>query len=243
MNGVNDSWIRKEMSLLKNLFNFAIEYELTTNNPFISYNFASKLKKYEPRERYLTPEECQQLIQAIIILKNSSLERMIIFMLESGLRVNEAIQILYSDISTDPQTNIKFLNIRKEISKSKRNRFVPLTKLAMEQVNKQFRDFSSCPFIFTNSSGCKYDKEPRKAFNNAKNKANLNDIGGFHTLRHTFASLKLQGLSIYGEKIKPLRIEIIAEILGHTDINLTKKVYAKFCKQTLINEFFALENQ
>jgi integrase len=57
---------------------------------------------------------------------------------------------------------------------------------------------------------------------------------GFHTLRHTFASHKLQGINYKGERIKPLRIEIIAEILGHRSIDLTKKVYAKYDKKALI---------
>ena len=69
--------------------------------------------------------------------------------------------------------------------------------------------------------------------NTATKKSNLNNVS-FHTLRHTFASLKLQGVNTDGTKRPPVRIEIIAEILGHRSIDLTKKVYAQFDNNTLL---------
>ena len=66
-------------------------------------------------------------------------------------------------------------------------------------------------------------------------KANLSPFG-FHIFRHTGASLLLQGLNYKGEKIKPKRIEVISELLGHSDINLTKKIYAKFTKESFFVE-------
>jgi integrase len=60
---------------------------------------------------------------------------------------------------------------------------------------------------------------------------------GFHTPRHTFASQKLQGINYKGERIKPLRIEVIAEVMGHRDTNVTKKIYAKHGKDILLLEF------
>ena len=68
---------------------------------------------------------------------------------------------------------------------------------------------------------------------NAFIKANV-EPAGFHIFRHTFASLKLQGLDIYGNKIKPLRLEIISKLLGHSSTNITEKVYAKFQKNDIL---------
>lgn len=59
---------------------------------------------------------------------------------------------------------------------------------------------------------------------------------GFHIFRHTFASQKLQGINYRGEKIEPLRIEIISALLGHSDIAITSKVYAKFDNKNLFIE-------
>lgn len=229
INGISDAWIRKEFDILNNILNLAIEYDLIDVNPLNKYNYKKSLKDYEPRERFLTPQEIGTL------LKNSNkyLQRVIIFLLETGLRINELINLLYTDIAVDKRTNIPYVIIKKEISKSKKERFIPLTKLAMEQINKQKIDFPTSAFIFTDSKGNHYKISPKKALWNALEKSNIEKTG-FHIFRHTFASLKLQGLDIYGNKITPLRIEIISKLLGHSNTAITEKVYAKFSKDDLL---------
>lgn len=229
INGISDAWIRKEFDILNNILNLAIEYDLIDVNPLNKYNYKKSLKDYEPRERFLTPQEIGTL------LKNSNkyLQRVIIFLLETGLRINELINLLYTDIAIDKRTNIPYVIIKKEISKNKKERFIPLTKLAMEQINKQKIDFPTSAFIFTDSKGNHYKISPKKALWNALEKSNIEKTG-FHIFRHTFASLKLQGLDIYGNKITPLRIEIISKLLGHSNTAITEKVYAKFSKDDLL---------
>lgn len=233
MNGIKESFLLEELKLLKNLFNFAVENEYVENNIFNSYNFKKQYKPYTPRERFLTPDECASLINNC----NPHLRRLVVFLLETGTRIKETLNLYFSDIATEPKSNVQYVRIRKEISKSKRERFVPLSKEAMEQINEQKREFPDSMLIFTDSKGNYYKTTPKKAFYNAVKKSNLNPPFGFHTLRHTFASHKLQGINYKGNKIKPLRIEVIAEIMGHGDINLTKKTYAVFAKDTLLLEF------
>jgi integrase len=232
MNGVKESFLLEELKLLKNIFNFAMENDFLENNLFDHYNFNKTYKKYEPRERFLTPEECRELINNC----NKYLKRLVIFILETGVRISEPLSLYFSDIATDPKSNIQYVRIRKEISKSKRERFIPLSKEAMEQINQQKIEFPNSMHIFTNSKGNCYKTTPKKAFETARRKANLTKVS-FHTLRHTFASHKLQGINYKGEKIKPLRIEIISEVMGHRDIGTTKRIYAKFDKGTLLLEF------
>jgi integrase len=232
INGANESLVLIELLFLKNIFNFAVENELLDYNIFNNYNFNKIYKKYKPRERFLTPDECMTLINNC----NQYLQRLVKFILETGTRINETLNLYFSDIATEQKSKIQYVRIRKEISKSKKERFIPLTKEAMEQVNKQKIDFPNSMFIFTDKYGKAYKTNPRNSFNRATKKSNLQHVG-FHTLRHTFASQKLQGINYRGEKIKPVRIEIIAEVLGHTNINLTKKVYAIFDKENMMIEF------
>ena len=151
------------------------------------------------------------------------------------MRIKEILTLCFIDIVTDPNTGIQFACVKKELSKNKKERFVPLSKLAMEQVNSQRLEFPNSSFVFTDSKGNYYKTTPKTAMNNAFKKANLKSTGDlFHILRHTFASLKLQGLTIDGQKVQPKSIEVISHVLGHSNINITMKVYAKFSKQSLL---------
>ena len=132
MNSLNESYLIEELKLLKNIFNFALENDLLENNLFSSYNFNKIYKNYEPRERFLTPEECQLLINNC----NPYLQRLVIALLETGMRINEALNLLFTDLAYNEQSKVIFAKIRKEVSKSKRERFIPLSKIAMEEINK-----------------------------------------------------------------------------------------------------------
>ena len=223
----------RELKLLKEIFNYAAENDLLNNhNLFDRYKFIKYYNTYEPRERFLTPNECIRIIEN----SNEYLKRLIIFLLETGLRIKEALNLLYTDIAYDKQNNINFVRIRKEVSKNKKERFVPLSLEAMEQINKQHTEFHSSLYIFTDVKGNAYKTCPRKALKTALTKAQIKDIKniGFHIFRHTFASQKLQGINYKGESIKPVRIEIISQILGHSSIDITSKVYAKLDKSSLV---------
>lgn len=231
LQNASDGFIRKELSLLQNIYNFAIENELVNNNPFMSFKFKKELKDYNIRDRILTLEEIDKL------LNNSSedLKRLIIFLLETCMRINEALKIQFTDIATDQRTNIQYIRVRKEITKNKKERYIPLSKEALEQILKNKVDKPNSIYIFTTSKGDVYKTTPKRTLNTAIKKANLKQFG-FHIFRHTGASYKLQGINYKGEKIKPKRIEIISELLGHSDINLTRKIYAKFDKQSFFAE-------
>ncbi len=229
LNGCSEPLLRKELILLNVILNYALELDIININPFSGYKFRKRLKDYEARERYLTPIECQKLINNC----NYTLKRLIIVLLETGLRINEALNLLFSDIAIDTKYNINYICIRKEISKNNKSRIIPLSKIAMEQINEQRLEFPNSSFIFTTPKGYRYRTTPKKALETAFRKANL-EKAGFHILRHTFASLKLQGLAINGQKVQPLRLELISKILGHSNTSITEKVYAKFSNDDIL---------
>ncbi len=245
LNNVSDGLLRKKLVLLQSIFKYAIELELANNNPLANYSFRKQIKDYEIRERFFTSNECQLLLNAIRLLKNDNLERIVIFTLETGLRVGELTNILFTDVAF--QDNIPMLRIRKDIAKSKRDRFIPLSKLAQEQILKQKQDFSNSAFIFTTNKGEPYKTAPKTALNTALKKAGLKELYvSFHTLRHTAGSLWLQGINIDGTQRPPVRIEIVSEVLGHRDISFTKNVYAKFDNNSIAvgfapNEFLKIQ--
>lgn len=103
-----------------NYINEAINTTLTSPLiPFMSFKFKKELKDYSIRDRILALEEIDKL------LNNSSedLKRLIIFLLETCMRINEALNIQFTDIATDQRTNIQYIRIRKEITKNKKERY------------------------------------------------------------------------------------------------------------------------
>jgi integrase len=111
----------------------------------------------------------------------------------------------------------------------------------MEQVNKMKIKFPNSLFIFVNKKGIPYNTAPKRALETSKRKANIKDIGGFHIFRHTAGSYWLQGINYKGERIKPLRLEIISKLLGHRDTSTTERVYAKFCNDDIVKSLIEIE--
>ena len=112
MNGCNQSLLREELSVLNNIFNYAVELDMMLNNPLLSFKFKKKYEDYKPRLRYLSIEEINKILN--VKTSNELIKIQVIILLETGLRVNEAMNILFTDISIDTQTKIPFLIIRKE---------------------------------------------------------------------------------------------------------------------------------
>ena len=234
MNGCNQSLLREELSVLNNIFNYAVELDMMLSNPLLTFKFKKKYEDYKPRLRYLTIEEINKILN--INTSNELIKIQVIILLETGLRINEAMNILFTDISIDTQTKIPFLIIRKEISKNNKEGYIPLSKLAMEQINKIKIKFPNSLFIFVKNDGTPYKTTPKKAFKNLLIEAKIKDLKGvgFHILRHTFASLKLQGLDIYGNKIKPIPIHILSKIMRHSNIRITEERYAMLSMQNIL---------
>ncbi|MDR1926402.1 MAG: hypothetical protein LBQ13_01790, partial [Endomicrobium sp.] len=75
---------------------------------------------------------------------------------------------------------------------------------------------------------------PKRALRQAIKKSNLEIKGLFHITRHTAGSWWLQGTNLNGEKVLPVRMELIKELLGHSSIMITERVYAKLSHNNIL---------
>jgi site-specific recombinase XerD len=176
-------------------------------------------------ERYLTAEQSANLLHAVKDSLNAKLVFIVAFLIYTGARKREVLEVKWSDIN--------FHQGYWKISKNKSNkvRHIPLSEGALETL-KAVREKSTSQhwgvqdmqndFIFANPSTGKPFSSFFYSWNTARVKAGMPELR-VHDLRHSFASFLVNaGRSIYEVK----------ELLGHADIKTTSR-YAHLSQESL----------
>jgi integrase len=168
-------------------------------------------------ENYLSDDQMAQLMRVLKTDKNRVVCSLILFLLATGARLNEAQMVKWEDLDLEnrvwriPATN----------SKSKRVRSVPLNDMAIEALRENPKDDG---YVFKSPRGD--GKQPynncHKAWYRIRANANLNFFR-LHDCRHFFASqLVSRGRSLYE----------VQKILGHSTPIMTQR-YAHLSTKTL----------
>jgi len=183
---VKPATVNREVSLLRCIFNEAMKDGYLRKNP------ASNITLFDEhtRRETLTDEQTKRLFQAC----NPELLQLVKFALFTGCRRGEIMGLRWSDVYLKDDC----FKVRKEISKSKEDRTVPL--------NQDLRDLILSMRKHEGSERL-FISEHRTAWENAKKKAGLKDFR-FHDLRHCMGT----NLARRGTDIKT-----IANILGHSE--------------------------
>ena len=228
------STVRLIFSVLHRALEQAVEWELLARNP------AAKVKRPragEPHDRFLSPEEAAQLLAAA---RGSRLYALVAVALAIGLRRGEALALRWSDVDLDTGS----VTVRRTLSrvasslvfttpKSGKSRTVPLPGPSV-RILREHRQaltaerlalgpaWTDTDLVFPSRLGT--PAEPRnvlREFHALVSRAGL-PAARFHTLRHSCGALLVaQGV----------HLQVIAEILGHSDIRVTSAVYAHVGEQ------------
>jgi integrase len=198
----------RHLSLISKLFSLAIELEV-----FDGENPCSRLKKFQEstgRERFLAKDEIKRLLGVLDEFKGNIAALLIKFLLFTGLRRGEVLQLRWEDISQDLQQ----AHIRMENAKNKKSRFVGLNTLA-QSVLKALSSIKveGNPYVFPGAIPGSHLSNPNKTYKAVKRKAGLGNLR-LHDLRHSFASLSLAGGASLFE---------VQKMLGHADHKTTQK--------------------
>jgi integrase len=201
---------------------------------------ALKVRRGEPRVRWLTRGE-EEAVLALLdtwIAAGSAdhagrltLKRAVIIAIDTGLRLAELCNMRWPDISFE-RGNVR---VRKEVAKSKKDRWVPLLPRSLALL-KQMQEETASEWIFPALGG----KGPRSNFDKAlrhfagtaiiRRQGRANQFAGgpvikagldpfsWHDLRRTCGCRLLQehGLSM----------EEVSKWLGHKSISVTERHYA-----------------
>jgi integrase len=218
--GVKPATINRELAVLSKAFNLAVkEWEWAKDNPTSK---VSRERENNARDRWLTIDEERRL------LDNSPewIEQIIIFSLNTGLRLGELSNLEWSRV------NIFNKTIHINITKNGEQKTLPLNKIALDVLEKKFIVKSlKNDYVFKNSIGGKVNHNSlRNLFHKSLRKAKIDNFR-LHDLRHTFATrLAQKGIDIYK----------ISKLLGHKDIKMTQR-YAHHCPDSLRNGVEILE--
>ena len=191
--------INRELSVLSKVFTLAVRHEAAEANPCQGIE---RFALDNERVRYLTEDEEQRLFEAMG--DNEQLKDIVTIALHTGMRRGEIFNLKWFDLDFDRGV----IQVRK--TKTKLNRVVPMNRRVREVFNKQKR---SSEFVFTSAKTGGRLMDVKKAFNTARLEAGIPDFQ-LRDLRHSCATR----LSDCGEELVT-----VAEILGHTDIRMTKR--------------------
>lgn len=177
-----------------------------------------RLKERNGRIRFLSQEEEAALFGAIG-RSSPDFERLCVFLVDSGARVGEALDLKWTDIQGG---NATFW-----ITKSGRSRTVPLTKRARQAACEAPRTGNSGPFSMIDYQKFRYH------WNRARQTVGLGDDAQVvpHILRHTCASRLVQA---------GIDLRRVQTFLGHQTIQMTLR-YAHLATNDLAQCAAALE--
>ena len=188
--------VNRELACLKHMFNKAIEWNKTSNNPVKKVKL---FKENNKRTRYLEKEEIEKL------LRNCSgyLKPIVIVALNTGMRKGEILSLKWHDI--DFRHGV--INIYH--TKNNEKREVPINEMVKTALVR-VRKHPNSSYVFNKPDGSPRIDIRKSFFTTLKKSGILNFR--FHDLRHTFAShLVMAGVDL----------NTVRELMGHKSLEMT----------------------
>ena len=253
----SDSIVKKAYAICKNAFEYAIDKELVTKNPF-NFPLTSVLRGKKKEVTAFTEDEFNSLIGD---MKESEFYSYyvphFIFLKETGLRISEFLGLTLRDVDLEN----KVISVNQQIQRSQTDRTIyfcglktksskakiPLSSLAEEALrqliancktpttlkDKSGKRSRSGFFIVTKNGLVSPAKEWRQIFKRIENWYNQNHPESPieihpHKFRHTTATALLR---------KGLSVTSTQKMLRHSNPDVTLRVYTHLSEEDLNNEF------
>lgn len=204
-NEVKPASVNREIACLKTIFNKAILWGMTKDNPVRGIK---TLHENNERVRYLERDEIPKLLAECA----EHLRPIVITALNTGMRQGEIFRLEWDVIDFQRGQ----IHVRK--TKNGESRVLEMNS-PLSSTLRQIRRRPQYPQVFLGRTG-KPVKDCRTAFENAVRRAGITDFT-FHDLRHTFASHHVMN----GTDLLTLK-----ELLGHKNLQMTMR-YAHLSQQ------------
>lgn len=213
--------IYKTLQRFRQIVKLSVALDYLPKDPFLLY----KGKKPKKEIVFLSKDELRKLEQHQFASERlQQVADMFIFCCYTGLAYTEMATLKESNIQTGFDDN-KWLYIKRQ--KTKKSYEVPLLTKASDILNKYRTEKQLLPVV-SNQRFNSYLKEIAEI-------VGIDKILTHHIARKTFASTILL--------FNNVSMEIVSELLGHSEIGITQQHYAKIVKEKISEEMGKLNSK
>jgi len=199
-NGNKAATVNRHIATNKHMFTKAVDWNMVGEETLKQIRKVKMLEENNRRLRYLSIEECENLINACA----DHLKRIVIMALNTGMRKSEILFLKWDSI--DLHNGFILL----DITKNGERREIPINNTLGNTLSNIIRRID-VPYVFYDQKTGNPYQDVKSAFNAACRRAGIKDFR-FHDLRHTFAShLVMAGVDL----------TTIKELLGHKTLTMT----------------------
>jgi integrase len=198
--GNKPATVNRLLATLKHMITKAVEWDMVEEETLKRVRKVKSLEENNKRLRYLTKEECQNLINAC----DKHLKPIVICALNTGMRKSEILNLKWDNV------DLKHGFILLDRTKNGERREIPINDTLRMTFDSLIRRIDT-PYVFYDPSTGKPYQDIKRSFHTALRKAGIRDFH-FHDLRHTFAShLVMAGVDL----------TTVKELLGHKTLAMT----------------------
>ncbi len=201
LKGNKPATVNRLIATLSHMFTKAVDWNMVEETVLKRIRKVKMLPENNRRLRFLTKEECKELVNSA----ESHLKPILITAINTGMRKREILDLRWNE-----NVDLKHGFILLGLTKNGDRREIPIND-TLRSTLKSLPRRLDIPYVFYDQKTEKPYKDIKRSFKTAVRRAKIHDFK-FHDTRHTFAShLVMAGVDL----------TTVKELLGHKTLTMT----------------------